>query len=242
MQPEATLIKRDAVRHSPTRFSFVHVHDEARRMVDDAREEARQITARAHEEAARVIETARSAAESEGREQGYSAGHEHGLAQGLAEGRRQGAEAARSEFAQATAPAAQALASLVAELEQRRAALVDQARADLLTLSLDIARRLTGLAFNSRPEAAQRMAHELIAHCAQRTSLRLQLSPADASVLREHVPQLQNAFSDLRDLAIEESTDLSRGCARALHRDGEVSFDAQAALDALALELIGGAE
>lgn len=121
------------------------------------------------------LQRLREQAAQEGRQEGYAAGHAEGLAQGLAAGRAE-AEAMGREEAQRLARTADALEACIAELNEAVAA-------DLLALSLEVARQLVRQVIAARPEVILGVVREALEQFPlQHASIRL--NPEDASLVR----------------------------------------------------------
>lgn len=110
-----------------------------------------------------------------GHEEGYASGHAEGLAQGLAAGQAQ-AEAMGREEALRLARTADALEACIAELN-------DAVAAELLALSLEVARQLVRQTIAARPEVILGAIREALEQFPlQHASIRL--NPEDASLVR----------------------------------------------------------
>jgi len=124
---------------------------------------------------AEELQALREQAARAGHEEGYAAGHAEGLAQGLAAGEAQ-AEAMGREEALGLARTADALGACIAELN-------DAVAAELLALSLEVARQLVRQTIAARPEVILGAIREALEQFPlQHASIRL--NPEDASLVR----------------------------------------------------------
>ena len=124
---------------------------------------------------AEELQALREQAARAGHEEGYAAGHAEGLAQGLAAGQTQ-AEAMGREEALRLARTADALEACIAELN-------DAVAAELLALSLEVARQLVRQTIAARPEVILGAIREALEQFPlQHASIRL--NPEDASLVR----------------------------------------------------------
>jgi flagellar biosynthesis/type III secretory pathway protein FliH len=118
-------------------------------------------------------------------------------AQALAEGEARGRAAARKELE----PALARFEELLESLAQARAQRIAAAEQDLLDIAAELARRILHGELQQGGEGALRMARACLHEAAaSEGALRLHVAPADAELLRAHLPELQ---LDLAERSLE---------------------------------------
>lgn len=169
-----------------------------------------------------------------GRKQGYDDGYAKGLEAGRAAGAAEAKAAAAAQHAQLDKAWAAALASF----EQQRAAMMSQARQDVLALALLLTRRVVKRAIAADPTLVVDQAAAVIAAAARSTRLTLKVHPEDEPLVRDALPTLLQGRADHVELKPDPA--LSRGSCTA-HTAGGGSVDAsiETQLDRIADALVG---
>lgn len=169
-----------------------------------------------------------------GRKQGY----DDGYAQGLDAGRAAGAAEAKAAAAAQHAQLDKAWAAALASFEQQRAAMMSQARQDVLALALLLTRRVVKRAIAADPTLVVDQAAAAIAAAARSTRLTLKVHPEDEPLVRDALPTLLQGRADHAELKADPS--LTRGSCTA-HTAGGGSVDAsiETQLDRIADALVG---
>ena len=196
------------------------VRREAVDMVASARLEADAIIDAAREEAARLTGGAAEAGRAEGLETGLAEGRETGLEAGRTQGR---AEAMASMEERLDAIATGWSASLEAFVAGRET-LREEARRDLLRLSIAIAERVLGRLPAHDPGRVAEQAAAAIDMLASATRIRLRVHPEDLEIVKSHfegVVRIAGAVQD-HDLVFETDETIVRGGCVAAVGDGEV--------------------
>ena len=196
------------------------VRREAVDMVASARLEADAIIDAAREEAARLTGGAAEAGRAEGLETGLAEGRETGLEAGRTQGR---AEAMASMEERLDAIATGWSASLEAFVAGRET-LREEARRDLLRLSIAIAERVLGRLPAHDPGRVAEQAAAAIDMLASATRIRLRVHPEDLEIVKSHfegVVGIAGAAQD-HDLVFETDETIVRGGCVAAVGDGEV--------------------
>ena len=196
------------------------VRREAVDIVASARLEADAIIDAAREEAARLTGGAAETGRAEGLEAGLAEGRETGLEAGRTQGR---AEAMASMEERLDAIATGWSASLEAFVAGREA-LREEARRDLLRLSIAIAERVLGRLPAHDPGRVAEQAAAAIDMLASATRIRLRVHPEDLEIVKSHfegVVGIAGAVQD-HDLVFETDETIVRGGCVAAVGDGEV--------------------
>jgi flagellar biosynthesis/type III secretory pathway protein FliH len=192
----------------------------------DLRARAEELEQRTRERAGAILEEAKAerrklldGAAEQGRAEGYAKGHAQGLAKGLEEGRAKAIAQAAAE--------AKALVSTwegaLKDFEARRESLLEQARDQVLELSLEIARRVT----KRHVEVDAAVVREQLAAALRLTTkpsgLTVEVNPQDLALAQSVVPSLVRRLSaGGGHVEIQASATLSRGSVIIRCAGGEV--------------------
>ena len=196
------------------------VRREAVDIVASARLEADAIIDAAREEAARLTGGAAETGRAEGLEAGLAEGRETGLEAGRTQGR---AEAMASMEERLDAIATGWSASLEAFVAGRET-LREEARRDLLRLSIAIAERVLGRLPAHDPGRVAEQAAAAIDMLASATAIRLRVHPEDLEIVKTHFEGIVGiaAAGQDHDLVFETDEAIVRGGCVAAAGDGEV--------------------
>ena len=196
------------------------VREEAARILEDARADAARIVNDARAEAVRLTEGAAERGLAEGLARGEAEGRESGLEQGRAEGHA-AAEAAMTER---LAAIADGWSTALSQVMQSRELLRDEARRDLLRLSLAIAERVLGRLPAHDPTVVVDQVESAIAMLAGATRLRIRVNPDDLEMIERHFGSVAAAVRDASDLDLRLESDeaIIRGGCVVSAGDGEI--------------------
>lgn len=201
-------------------LDLADVRREAVDIVASARLEADAIIDAAREEAARLTGDAAEAGRTEGLEAGLAEGRKTGLETGHEQGR---AEAMASMEERLEAIATGWSASLEAFIAGRET-LREEARRDLLRLSIAIAERVLGRLPAHDPGRVSEQAAAAIDMLASATGIRLRVHPEDLEIVKSHFEQVVGiaGAGQAHDLVFETDDTIVRGGCVAAAGDGEV--------------------
>ena len=210
------------------------VGQEAADLIEVARSEAESILADARIEAARLTEGAAEIGRAEGMAAGEAVGRAEGLAAGATQGREEAMNAMAEELNSIATGWNEALDGLVAS----RDAIREEARRDLLRLSLAIAERVLGRLPAHHPSLVAEQVSGAIEMLAGSTSLRITLNPEDVPAVEEHLPAVMATIrgSEDADVSIETDSEMVRGGCVVRAGDGEID----ARLDVQMSRIISG--
>jgi flagellar assembly protein FliH len=196
------------------------VREEAAKILDDARVESARIIAEARAEAQRLTDGAEDRGHAEGLVRGESEGREAGLELGRAEGIA-AAEAAMSER---LAAIADGWTTALEQILQSRELLRDEARRDLLRLSLAITERVLGRLPAHDPTVVVDQVESAIAMLTGATRLRVRVHPDDLEMVERHFAGVVAGIRGASDLDVGFDTDDSiiRGGCVVSAGDGEI--------------------
>ncbi|MEE2972668.1 MAG: FliH/SctL family protein [Planctomycetota bacterium] len=211
----------------------------------DVREEADSILERARREAAAIVAEARAEAErlvAGAAERGFA----EGVARGEAEGRAAGMEAGSLEGAQAAEAAVserfqalgdgwtEALEAFIGSREELR----EQARRDLLRLSLAIAERVLGRLPACDPTLVVDQLEAAMQMLTGATALRVRIHPDDLPIVERHFERAVATMNAAgrADVVFDPDEQIVRGGCLVSAGDGEVD----ARLDVQISRIVGG--
>jgi flagellar biosynthesis/type III secretory pathway protein FliH len=217
------IIKKVQVRELLTSAVVLNLGDvrrEATDLIEAARIEAESILTNARLEAAQLTECAAEVGRSEGRAVGEAAGRVEGLAAGTAQGHEDAIESMSERLESIANGWGEALAGLMAS----RDAIREEARRDLLRLSLAIAERVLGRLPAHEPSLVEHQVSGAIEMLAGSTSLRITLNPEDVPVVEQHLPSVMSTIrgSADADVSIEIDPEMVRGGCVIKAGDGEI--------------------
>lgn len=181
-------------------------------IIEHAKREAERILATAREERARLISTAAQ----EGRAEGLA----DGLAQGHREGMEQGRQAALAERREALAQVQQAWMLTLQSFVERREAMYDDARRDLLALACLIARRVTHRVVELDPTVVKDQVAGVMAMVMRPSRLTLRIHPVDREVVSAALGDLMRTYAAATHVEVVDDAGVSRGsCIARLSED-----------------------
>jgi flagellar biosynthesis/type III secretory pathway protein FliH len=207
---------------------------EAADLIEVARNEAESLLADARIEAARLTECAAKIGRAEGMAAGEAAGRAEGLAAGATQGREEAMNAMAEELNSIATGWNEALVGLMAS----RDAIREEARRDLLRLSLAIAERVLGRLPAHQTSFVADQVSGAIEMLAGSTSLRITLNPEDVPAVEEHLPAVMATIrgSEDADVSIETDPEMVRGGCVVRAGDGEID----ARLDVQMSKIVSG--
>lgn len=221
---------------------FADFEAEARAMLDHAREEARRLVAEAEERAKRLGEAAaRDAARAEGdaRKAGFEKGRQEGFARGLAEGREKGNAEATKQVTDAASSVVNTLVALVDDLEQRRSALLEECRREVLRLAMRVAERVVRREVTVDPSVLERTVTRAVELTAQKSDIDIHVNPADLDAVHRFLPDLARKFAGLRVGRVMADDAVSRGGCILKSNEGTVDADIATQMEELEKLLLG---
>jgi flagellar assembly protein FliH len=240
----SNVIAKDQTEEKVPRLASLNLRDieqEARAVVEQARQASRQMLSDA---AAKAREVERLAAA-----RGERSGYEAGLKRGTAEGRQAAMQAETERLRQETSSVRQALISALSEIEAQQHDLVAQARSDLLSLALALAERICRRRLSEDRTALEALLEEVIEITGRSHGLVLRVNPADAAAVERFLadrhmkvgpaaPEAGGA-AESPVVCLECDETISRGGCIAERRGGRVDARLETQLGRLADELLG---
>ena len=203
------------------------VRAEATAIVENARREAAEIVAAAEAKAASLVEGAAERGHAEGYARGEEAGHTAGHAAGTEVGRTAAEDAMSSQLQELADGWSTALDSIV----QARELLHEEARRDLVRLSMAIAERVLGTLPAHDPTLVIGQVEAAVEMLAGATRLRIRIHPEDRPLVETHFADATSRIGSSQDtdLLLETDETIIRGGCVVSAGDGQVDarIDAQ---------------
>lgn len=211
----------------------------------DVRLEAEHILAEARREAAKVIDQAKAEARAliegaaeQGHAEGVERGEAEGRASGLAAGTAEGHDAAESAHGARLAAIADGWHSSLEALLTGREQLREEARRDLLRLSIAIAERVLGRLPEHDPNLVAAQVEAAVEMLAGATRLRIRINPEDRPIVETHFEKATRSIGAASEMDVVLETDpaIIRGGCVVSAGDGEVD----ARLDSQMSRIVSG--
>lgn len=208
----------------------------------DLASQGRQLCAAAQAQADQIVADAKKKREfilAGAREGGFAKGMEEGLARGRDEGLRAGEKAALDEWRAKLSKLEQSWATALARLEAEREAMMQAARADVVTLALRIAERIVHRQIECDPSTVVDQVAAALAHVAQPSGLVIAVHPDDAALVQAAIPTLSTRLAALRHASLVSDASLARGsCILRSHGGGEVNASLHTQLERIARAIV----
>ena len=215
----------------PRPMDLPDVGQEARRILADHTREGQRIVESARRQAA----TLRQEAANRGYEEGLSRGREEGLAKGRAAAQRQEGAKVSSDLAETAA-----LARKVVEgLASARQELLQQAKAEMLDLAIEIARKIVGRAAESDVESARANLEKALELAGGFGGVTVLVHPSQLEDLQRYAPEVIEALRFRGDVKLAGDERVGKGGVRLLGRQGEIDATVQTQLANLTEALQG---
>lgn len=231
-------------------LNLCDVEQQARALVEQARDTARRMLADAAAKAREVEQMAAA--------RGQRAGYQEGLKRGAEEGRTQAMQAETERIRKDTDTVRKALIAALSELESHHHALLGEARRDLLALALAVAQRVCRRSLADDNSHLQTLLEEVIEISGRSHGLILRVNPADAAAVTCYLADLHikvidadeaggpggsggsaAASSDGAVVCLQCDENITRGGCLAEHRHGRVDARIETQMERLADELLG---
>ena len=221
----------EACEVEPRPMDLPDVAQEARRILADGAREAQRVV----DSARRQVAAIRQEAADRGYEEGLSRGREEGLSRGLAEARLQAGEKLSGDLAEVAALARK----VVDELASAREQLLQQAKAEMLDLAMEIARKIVGRAAESDVEPARANLEKALELAGGRGNVTVMVHPSQLEALRRHAPDVVEALRFRGRVTLAGDERVGKGGVRLLGRQGEIDATVQTQLANIAEALRG---
>lgn len=226
----AGVLRRELFASAPA-FSFVDVERAAEGVLRDAHRQAAEILAaarkQANEEAAKIIAAGRIAGVAEGRQAG------------LEQIRKEATQSALQEARQQVGRLTHSLTVVLTEIEQSRNQLLASAETELIRLAAALARRICGLALETRPQTLSEIVKSTLELVRHEHDIELRLNVADLETLRALDPEFEQTLNAFTHLKLTGRDDLPRGGCQVHSRVGTIDASLDVQLERAARALLG---
>lgn len=208
----------------------------------DLASQGKQLCAAAEAAAEQIVADAKKKREfilAGAREGGLAKGMEEGLSRGREEGYRAGERAALEECRAKLSKLEQAWAGALSRFEVEREALMQAARADLVTLALRIAERVVQRQIECDSSVVVDQVAAALAQVAQPSGVVVVVHPDDVALVQAAMPTLTPKFEALRHSSLVGDASLSRGsCVLRSRGGGEIDATLRTQIDRIALAIV----
>lgn len=171
---------------------------EAQQMIQQAQMQAQETLEEASAQAAQAAE--------EARQQAAQQGYQEGLQAGLEEGRKQG----QSEMAQMI----DAVKTEFVELVQMRRKVMADMEPELVTLAVDVAKRVVGDELKTNREVIVGIVRSSIATLQERDEILIRVNPSEYEIVKSHQAEFEAMVEGLRKFVVQPDGAIAAGsCA-----------------------------
>lgn len=224
------LIKSTNAPASITPFSLADIERHAKTILLRAQQQAEQLLAAAQGEAVELKAQARA--------EGLAEGLREGTEKGAEQGRLAGQQLALNEHRARLTQVLTALTGAATALDSSRGELESVGLAEVVKLSIAIARRVTkrqGLIDSEVLTANLAEAMNLVVHSAD---IRIAIHPSQRATLNEALPKLRMQWPALTHVHLIDDPALDPGGCRVFTEHGQIDADLSGQLDRIAAELL----
>jgi flagellar assembly protein FliH len=214
-------------------FSLRDVADEARQIIEAARNEYDRLLIEAQTDIQRQLEQAA--------EKGYQQGYREGLDKGQQEGLQQALTEARQKFAENSAETINALKSVLQYFDQAKENLLWQAEQETVALALAIAEKVvkqtvTKNAHNAEITIANvKAALELVV---RNTDVTVMVNPEDLKHLEELAGKTETALGNFTSIKFESDRQIAPGGCKVSTEKGRIDGQLDMQIARIAAELL----
>lgn len=224
------VIKSDAAPTKIASFKMVDVEQHAARLILQAQARAEALLKEAELEGDRI--------RAERYQQGFAEGRQQGIMQGLTEGKKAGHEEALARHSKNLEGLVAAFTGASAQLERSRRKLETETVADVVRLSVAIARRVTKQLGAADPSVARANVAEALKTVVNASAVKVAIHPAELKALEEDLPRIRAMFPKLQQVELIADETLARGGCRLMTGSGIVDADLDTQLDRVVADLL----
>jgi flagellar assembly protein FliH len=204
-------------------FTLQSFEDEAKAIVSQARAKAKELLTAALAEQAKIREQARR----------------EGIELGRAEGRAAAEPAERKRLAEETAGLSKVLEEVMRSIEAKRGELLALAERDLVRLAVAIAEKIVKAEIAAGKPVAAENVKRAIELVARKDMLEVRVHPDDYDQVERFLPRVRTLFTEIQELTLVRSDDVSRGGCVVVTRHGAVDADVRTQLEEIERGLLG---
>lgn len=200
-------------------------------LIDAANTKATQIISDAQRERELLV----NKAQEQGHAEGYEAGHREGYEQGL----EQGVTQTRAEQSQLLEQLAAMWTEQLGYFEQRRDAMLEAARVQVVELAAAIAQRVVRRVIELDPSVVCDQLESVLSSVTENTRLIIRVHPDDAERVREELPKLVDRFASCEHAQVVTDPSLQSGsCVASTAGGGVIDSSIATQLDRIVSSLL----
>lgn len=219
---------------SASTFSMSDIEARAAALITRSRAEAEHILAEARAQAEKIKLEARSAGLAEGRSRGLAEGRE----QGITEAKKEALAAEQIKLIQSLTT----LSNMIDAIDTERARLLADARENVLSLALAIARKICHRQCEVDAKIVEENIESSIALLQNKTRIFVLVHSSQKRQIEELVPLLKLKWPAIASIEIDVDDSIDVGGCQVRSGSGEIDADIDAQLDRIARELFPNRE
>ncbi len=227
-------------------FTLSSIDDQCERILAKAREEAAAIRA----DASKLLQRAKQVLadvnervpviEKEAREPAHEEGGRKGVEDGIPIGIEKGREEEVARVKAETKNLRSNLQQVYAQVQARHEAMAANARKDLLAFAVAVAEKIVRTQVRVDPECIQRNIEAAVDLIAQEHKLQILISPSEAEIVEQYVPQLKAKFPKVESIQLVPDMMIGAGCCIVRTKAGEVDARIETQIEEIARQLEQG--
>ncbi len=223
------LIKADNVPMTSAAFSMADIEQHARQIIARAKVHADQLLADAKVQADKL----KANASLEGKALGIEQGKKEGREQATTQARNQALAEQKAKLIETVG----VLTKAARELDARLQSIQQEARSELIPLSLAIARRVTGFVAQRDPAIVQANVHEAVRLVMSKAAIRIAIHPSQKQAIESLLPQLKLQWPTMQQVELSEDASIATGGCRVYSAGGVIDAELNKQIDRIAAEL-----
>ena len=178
--------------------------------------------------------------EKEAREAAREEGKREGVEEGVRVGMEQGREEEKARIRAETENLRLNLQQIYAQIQMRHEGMAANAKKELLGLAMAVAERIVRAHVKVDAECVKRNIEAAVDLIAQEHKLQIFISPSEAEVVEEYVPQLKAKFPKVESVQIVPDMNIGAGCCIVRTKTGEVDARLETQIEEIERQLQQG--
>lgn len=211
-------------------------HDAIVLDLGDLRRQAKVLIDRAHVEAQRLVDEGKAKADAmtaDADRRGYDAGYARGEAEGRAAGQAAGRAEALAAYGQQLQQLQQAWIAAAQQWDADRRAMLIEARQSLLTLAIQMARKVVRRVPEVDPSIVVDQVAEAVAYVARPCDVTVRVHPEDRPLLDDAMPSLIEQLTQVEHATLVDDQTIQRGGCVVTYGQGRIDATLDTQLDRL---------
>ena len=203
---------------------------EAKAILDLAKKQADEMLTSTRNE----IQKKKTEAEKKGFDEGNNKGYKEGYDKGLKDGEKAGT----IDIEKKTIHLKANILNITNSFEATKSDMLQRAEADLIKLSIEIAKKITKAKFENEPELIKESVVAAIKFTAIRSDIIISINPADKSIIDLFLPELKTKFDELEKIAVVENAKIERGGCKVSSKAGSVDHTIEGQFEKIYQQLL----